>query len=171
MRVGLDGGAVSIVLDRPAPFAGIGPIAELDGALYFAQGANEPGPIGVVPTDGAAPTLLGQVEDAVAIGIAGSRVYWTQYGPFAQGPALLEMALDGGAITTVAQGLGGGLAFDGSYLYWGRPDDGALVRTPLDGGATETLACGSFAIGVATDATSLYWTDYSGGRVMKLMLH
>jgi hypothetical protein len=44
----------------------------------------------------------------------------------------------------------------------------AAVKISLSGGAPATLATGQTPADIATDSTTVYWTDSKAGTVMKL---
>jgi hypothetical protein len=59
------------------------------------------------------------------------------------------------------------IAVDATDVYWTN-DSGTIMKVPLAGGATTTVASGQNSPrGIAVDATSVYWTTYIGGTVMK----
>jgi hypothetical protein len=53
--------------------------------------------------------------------------------------------------------------------YWTDDDAGNVMKLPLGGGTSTTLASGqSGPRRIAVDGTSVYWTNYINGTVMKL---
>jgi hypothetical protein len=110
----------------------------------------------------------------------------TSYQP---GCPLLLLDVDGGAVRTLTRVVADfdasypacafSLTMDDANVYWpvwfgttppgctGDPTSGLppapLLRVPIDGGQVSTIAVG-YALNVAVDDTSVYWTDPSPGR-------
>lgn len=93
-------------------------------------------------------------------------VYWAALDP-------AEVSAAGGAATTLASSTGSGrpvaVALDATNAYWAHVA-GAILKTPLGGGTSTTMATGMSPWGIAVDGTSLYWTESSAGTVMKVPL-
>jgi hypothetical protein len=71
-----------------------------------------------------------------------------------------------GPIAPAASGKIVHLVSDGNHLYFA--DQKAVYRMPVSGGQTETLTGGwGNILALAVDATSVYFTDNSGGMVLK----
>jgi hypothetical protein len=119
--------------------------------------------------DGMASLLAGNIASN------GTSVYFTGG---TDGQSILKVPVGGGAATTLASGQPHpfGIALDGANVYWtnmgssgraqgtGVPglapptNDGAVMKVPLGGGTVTTLAsCQSIPMGIAVDATSVYW--------------
>jgi hypothetical protein len=96
-------------------------------------------------------------------------------------PSLMKMPKDGGSPVTLAvppPTFVSGIVVDATRVYWtgSSKTDGYVMAVPLGGGAATTLANNQAdPLGLAEDATSIYWVDYgpSGpttapGSVMRL---
>ena len=78
----------------------------------------------------------------------------------------MKMPLAGGEPTILTSAAGyqpGGMALDRTNVYWTDKGlaggTGTVMRMPLDGGATETLASGLFYPVRTPWITNLYWTS------------
>lgn len=117
------------------------------------------------------------VEDA-------SGVSWAAYDASAGGAggSIGRVAKSGGAMATLASGLGGinAVASDGTYVYWTEyvlaTAAGAVKRVPVGGGVVEVLATGTpagsvydvfFPGGIALDADFVYWGEHVGGGAVR----
>ncbi len=86
-----------------------------------------------------------------------------------------KVALSGGTPVRLADSYSaGGAAIDATSMYWSMrgPDNmsGTVEKVSLAGGTPSTLASGlGDPQGVATDATSVYWTNYVDGTVQKIL--
>ena len=80
------------------------------------------------------------------------------------------MPLDGGAVLTLATGVGTayGVALDEARVYWSAAT--SIKSLPNVGGdSAVTHAKGlAGAFDVAVDSTAIYWVDWAGGKVMKV---
>ena len=101
----------------------------------------------------------------VSVSEAGAYVYWTNHGPFigGTGTTVGRGNLDGSGVNesfiTGASQLGG-MVVDASHIYWGNGT--SIGRANLDGSDANPhfIATGSSAVvDIATDGTSLWWTD------------
>jgi hypothetical protein len=92
-----------------------------------------------------------------------------------QGAAILKVPIGGGApemLVTTAQsdtvGPGGrrALAVDSGYVYWAKVNydsgDGAIMKTPLAGGVSTSLAPTAFINDIVVSGGVVYWTAQSG---------
>jgi hypothetical protein len=60
------------------------------------------------------------------------------------------------------------LAVSDTYVFWTSSAEGTVLRTPLAGGMTVTLASEQAGpVGVAVVGTDVYWANYLGGTVMR----
>ena len=78
----------------------------------------------------------------------------------------------GGDAVTLASGQAflGTIAVDSDNVYWTNLGDaqGSVMRLAIHGTIPVTLATGQDPVGVALDATYVFWTDAFGGTVMKM---
>jgi alpha-galactosidase len=77
----------------------------------------------------------------------------------------------GGAITTLASGLGGPrrIVADATHLYWTDDVDNTVMKVPIAGGAPTVLATGQMgANAIAVDATHVYWLAPTDLTVIKV---
>jgi hypothetical protein len=61
---------------------------------------------------------------------------------------------------------------DGVNVFWtgseGVTKGGLVMRMPVNGGIRTTIASGqTYPVGIALDATNVYWTNYFDGTVMR----
>jgi hypothetical protein len=66
----------------------------------------------------------------------------------------------------------GGIAVDGSHIYWADPFHGAIDRADLNGGNVDyDFVTGLLnPCGVAVGAGSVYWTDFKAGTIGRVGL-
>jgi len=121
------------------------------------------------PIAGGPPTTLASSGASGGhLALDAANVYWGNPNE------VLQLPLDGGAPVTLAQGLGvGAMAAAGGNLYWTGYSTGSnvgtVMKTPVGGGATTSLASvASLIVSIATDASSVYFTNLSGGAVAKV---
>ena len=96
-----------------------------------------------------------------------TNAYWTN----SVSPAgVMMVPLSGGTPVSLASGSDPlGIAVDTTYVYWADYNANTVNEVSLGGGPPVTLVSGqSGANGMASDETSLYWTNDLGGTVMKL---
>jgi hypothetical protein len=162
MKVAVGGGVPSTLATALRP-AGIAVDAT---NLYWAGGPYK------LALSGGTPELLSSAlsNDSIAVGPAG--VVGTGYGT-ATADALLSVPLTGGNVQTLAGpiGIGGqntyGIALDATNAYWSCfAGDCPVLKTPLGGGTSTTLATGHVVFGVAVDAENVYWAEMSNGAIM-----
>jgi hypothetical protein len=173
------GGPVTLVEDK-IPDLGL---FELDAdRIYWPQGGVDPGVGGIrsKPKTGGAPVTVVANRRVFALALSGPHIYFASPDG---GGKILRVAKTGGAITTLASGVGPGLdniplvAVTSDKVFFtqatfGVECDGMVRFVPKTGGAIKNVAkdvCN--LIGLAADATAVYWTEFDSaaqvGRVMK----
>ncbi len=124
-----------------------------------------------VGTDGTGMTTLatwggnGSNVDPNALATDGVSLYWTNH----DGMSVMRVGLDGTGFATIAtnQSYPNGIASGGSHLFWATSSNAqGVVKSNLDGSGLASLSRDG-AIGIATDGTSLYWTDAVTNKLTK----
>jgi hypothetical protein len=129
--------------------------------------------------DGGTPTILSWAE---ALGFAyvtslatdGQHVYFTDYG----GPKIGRVPLEGGETEVMAEAPGspsalfGRIAAGGGWVCWATEIPGNVwcARTTDPTPATPLLIATAAVIGVAMDATHVYWGDNTAGAIQRRAL-
>lgn len=170
---GFDAVPISVTVGTPLA-SGPGPANLLasSGLLLWSDGEA---PVKSVPAGGGpVARVVERYPSPESVKVVGSSLYWIA------GEQLLRSALDGSRTTVLAQGhrtsdTARDLVVDGSAAYWINtvPDLScspacrwSIVRVPLDGGPSATLATAGAEIrGLAADATTLYWVQQGIGPV------
>jgi hypothetical protein len=118
-------------------------------------------PVSVAMSSGASASLRAPNK---AIALDGTSVYWSEFVD-GVGGALRKAPLNGGPITTLAEGqtTAGTIAVDATNVYWVASK--SILRMPLSGGASSVLVAGENAASIAVDDASVYWTNTSEGRI------
>ena len=116
------------------------------------------------------PLLLASSRyQAYAIAVNAQGVYWTELND-----DVVSVGLTGGTVTRLYSPGGIGIAALGSNVFFASvylafADTGSVMSVPKTGGTPQTLAANqNLPNGIAVDDTNIYWTDYSGGTVMKM---
>jgi hypothetical protein len=149
-------GGVTLVSNVDGPSG----IAASDDHLYWLASSVDGGGLLAQSLDGGPPSLLWAGQSISRLGLTSSHVYWMQYYP----ATVMQVELDGGAVSTLLADAGAGAALsspivtDGTNIYWTNSTI-EVHRGSVDGQADTTVfsASGSFAVAdLAVDETSLY---------------
>ena len=163
MRVPLTGGTASAVVTGTSASA----VAVDDANVYWSDLLA--GTLSAVPKGGGAATVLASGQSGVQeIALDATQVYWLTND--SAGIAWLRtVPKSGGTPTKLAEYecTGRSFALHGGFVYW--TCGGNVMRTPVAGGATTTLALeqASFEGQLAVDDTAVYWATVDG-TVVKL---
>jgi Domain of unknown function (DUF5050) len=130
-------------------------------------------------TDAACPpaasgvvTLASGLTDPYDLAVGASSVFWSD--PAAN--TISSVSLADCSVTVIASGQDNpvGVTLDSTYVYWTNGDEGdssgSIVRAPLSGGSSKTLATGLSSPGMlVNDGTNLYWmADLSTSYVLQM---
>ena len=119
---------------------------------------------------------LEYVSGALGVAVDSTNLYWS-FSASNNYTGIATTTLDGKApvaTVTLAQNpiTYGRLRVDEGNVYFAQsctPNCAGISRVPVGGGPTTLLVDElNVVAGFAVDATSVYWTDYTGGRIMKL---
>jgi hypothetical protein len=130
-----------------------------------------------VPIGGGTPTTLASSQcEPEGIAADATDVYWINTCGHGVGQSVVKVPLGGGTPTTLAETseMGGNdvaISANPTGVYWGYASSTATVSwMPPGGGEPETLvpSSGGYPACLATDCTSVFWTVYDSGKVMKL---
>jgi hypothetical protein len=124
---------------------------------------------------GAASTVATTAVPAWAIALGADSIAWTGAGYGIGTGCGGTMAACSGVVAARVQDAAArvikdpaqlplGITVAGPFAYWVENNTGSIVRSPLDGGASVTLATGASGPGgIAVASPSLYWTNFNGG--------
>jgi len=148
-------------------------IAVVSGTLYWADeggAAAASGSVMTSTTTGASQAVFASGQNAYAIAVDSTNVYWT----IPNSPAAVvkaPQANSGGGPVTLASGLGEptGIAVDSEYVYWVDENASNVMKVAIGGGSPVTVANLLGPQFLAVDATSIYCTTSSpSGNVFKI---
>jgi DNA-binding beta-propeller fold protein YncE len=170
LRARRSGAAVEAVLtglDNPAGLA----VDTENGKLYWTD--SQANTISRSDLDGSnAETLISASSDVhapvdIQVDLQNDRIYWANGGDEGSSNGSLgRAALDGtGAeliLTARANPIGVALDVNGGKVYWAERGAGEVLRADLDGSNEETIASGTFPLGLSLDLVDdkVYWTVY-----------
>jgi hypothetical protein len=179
-----DGGVGAVcdpVLLTPAPYDGyaIG-LTVVGSTVYWASGN---GKITFGPDQGGVnPSPFGTGEDSVSVATDGQHIYWTDYNDGVIRGATLDAAHTLADVVSVISDAGSPpsarmsrIALQGGTLYWAGEHPSAVWAASADGSQpyptlvadkVDDVESAEVSIGVAADATHVYWTD--AGKVLRL---
>jgi hypothetical protein len=152
-----------------------GAIAVDEENIYWTAYGQTPAGSAVMraPRGGGPPTVLvtgtGQLAPQ-CLATDGVAVYWGQWSYDVDGGSINAVALDGGAVVTLAQAASPVcIAIDDANVYWTDETTWALMRVAKTGGTPVTLAPGGhYEPGAVTvDSTSVYWVSEAVTKVGK----
>ncbi len=158
---------VTLASGQGAPYAIAVDSTSVYWSTYGIFGQNN-GTVMKVPLNGGVPITLASGQGAPAsIAVDSTSVYWST-------SAMMKMPLGGGTPVELATGVSNDPIAVGPLGAYGSGAAGgnfSLVAVPLNGGALTALAPISETYGIAVDATSVYWTNFSDPcPVMKVPL-
>ncbi|MEZ0312549.1 MAG: DUF5050 domain-containing protein [Myxococcota bacterium] len=167
-RIPLAGGDPATIATNPCMTLAV------DGAhLYWSNAASLTAPVISKWQLGSSANPEGLGTPGTGSGIITVRDGWVYFTDWLPG-TVSRIATTGGEpeliATTEAAGPWGVIA-DDSFVYVAdnHADHGGIIRIPLAGGPAEPLATGQLgAHAIAIDDGNLYWTNTTGGTVMKL---
>ena len=168
MKVPIGGGTLKTVASGQPNGLGIA----VDSKSLYWQGVEGVYALPLDMLESGAPRLLGSgLGESLVLGA--SAIFGTGYhGGDNQTLSLVSMPIGGGMVQGLAQITGPDpsyTAVDSTSVYWSCFDDPCpIVKTPLGGGASTTLATGHVVFGVAVDATNVYWAESNNGTIMKV---
>ncbi|HEY1554053.1 MAG TPA: hypothetical protein VGF94_04420 [Kofleriaceae bacterium] len=136
---------------------------------------SQPPPCG---TPSPSDQLAQNQNQIISLALSGGEVYWLDLG------GLGKVSTDGTGATELVQpqsgaafALAGTIVVRGDTVYWadGNFPQGSIASVPAAGGATTTIATATEPLGVAVDATNIYWStfgssDHPVGTVVKQRL-
>jgi hypothetical protein len=155
-----------------------------DGTHVFYMEDNESGGPGVqgtsrlfsIPVDGGAPTLLATPRGFNAAAMDEAFIYVADRPPGTSPlPTIMRYAKADGAATTLAHDLkatgASAIAVNDTYVVYGfedgnvyGPPASTIERAPKTGGVATTIVTGVDVVGIAVDATTVFWLGGAAGN-------
>jgi len=134
----------------------------------------------VVETLGGSPMTLATGQYApTGLALSSTALYWCNQADTNPGDGVvfsLARPLGSAPPATLASIPSSGMsspmyvAIDTKNIYWTDFTTGAVMATPLSGGAETTLATGIAPYGIATDGISVYWSDWGAGNIVRVTI-
>lgn len=124
------------------------------------------------PLAGGSATTFVMQSGAMAIAVDHTNVYW---GDFSGDGIIGKYPLAGGMASTIATALVSAMAINSDSVYWtdggNGSAQGAVMKASLSGASPVTLVSGlAGPRAIAVDASSVYFADYIGARLLKVPL-
>ncbi|MGO9839230.1 MAG: hypothetical protein ACLP1X_34040 [Polyangiaceae bacterium] len=163
LSVPLGGGSPVTLASGPGCAVGLA----VDTASLYVAGLDGDS-IMKVPVAGGALTSVAPSPDApIGVAVDATNVYWTT-----AGGSVMKAPIGGGTPMVLASGQKSCTrpVVDSATasVYWGDPDDGTIMRVPLDGGASTLVTSGGAATDIAVAGADVVFA--SGYTLMKAPL-
>lgn len=142
-------------------------VAVRDGYVYWTApgGGNVSGVMAVAVTGGTASNIV-PADDAYAVAVDATSVYWTTY--YAGTVNRASTIGDDATVLADGQSTPIAVAVDSAHVYWANKG-GTIRRISISGGKALTLAAGQAGpAALAIDGTSVYWTNADDDTIMKV---
>ena len=112
--------------------------------------------------------LASNLNQAWQLAIDGTDAYWTTNGT--AGVVQKTSLVGGSTVFTLVDQLvdAYSIVVDDTSVYVSVQGAGSIIKMPKAGGPATVLISKTNAWDMAIDATSLYWADYSNGKIYKL---
>jgi hypothetical protein len=108
-------------------------------------------------------TIATMLDNAYALALDNTNVYWTEQGTGTNGLVVQEVVGGGTPITLASSQIyPAGIAVTSSRVYWSA--NAEILSVPIGGGSITTIANDpNEPYALAVDAKNVYWTDYGFG--------